>query len=143
MRSRLVSESEIRKMFNEGRYYERMQAGEFQARIVRQIPCRRGDRRIRNTMSQTVEYVDKFGNLVARPSVSQAGWIFGRIRKTGSKGAASRRRVVCPRHGRGLGFARKLVKAERKTQGVVGRQHAFQPLMHLGSDALERKFGWS
>lgn len=39
MRSRMVSEDEIRGLFNEGRYYERMKAGEFQARIVRQTPA--------------------------------------------------------------------------------------------------------
>lgn len=66
MATRRVSEDEIRQLFNEGRYYERMRAGEFHARIIRQNPHKRGDRRVRNTLSQTVEYWDKFGNLVAR-----------------------------------------------------------------------------
>ncbi|MBA2597666.1 MAG: hypothetical protein H0V00_13670 [Chloroflexia bacterium] len=66
MRFRVVNEDKIRKLFNDGRYYERMRAGEFQARIVRPILIRRGDRRIRNTMNQTVEYWDTFGNFIAR-----------------------------------------------------------------------------
>jgi hypothetical protein len=65
MRSRVVDQEEIRKLFNEGRYYERMQAGEFRAQIIRQVLVRRGDRRIRNAFSQTVQYWDRFGNLVA------------------------------------------------------------------------------
>ena len=66
MRSRLVDEDELRELFNEGRYYERMRAGEFYAHMVRQNPCTGGDRRIRGTMSQTVEYRDRSGNFAAR-----------------------------------------------------------------------------
>lgn len=61
-----MNEDEIRRLFNEGRYFERMLAGEFRVRIIRQNPRKRGDRKVRNTMSQTVEYWDRFGNLVAR-----------------------------------------------------------------------------
>ena len=56
MRSKVVDEDELRKLFNEGRYYERMQAGEFRAQMIRHVLVRRGDRRIRNTFSQTVQY---------------------------------------------------------------------------------------
>lgn len=66
MRSRRVSEDELRGMFNKGRYYERMRAGEFHAEIIRQAPVTRGDRRIRNAKSQFVEYRDTFGTLIAR-----------------------------------------------------------------------------
>jgi hypothetical protein len=62
----LVSKDLLRGMFNEDRYCERMLEGEFQARIVAQNRKRRGDSRVRNTLSQTVEYWDKFGNLIAR-----------------------------------------------------------------------------
>ena len=66
MPPRYVGEDELRRMFNEGRYFERMQAGEFRAVIVAQNPRKRGDRQARRTMSQTVEYWDKYGNKIAR-----------------------------------------------------------------------------
>ena len=66
MGPRYVSEDELRRIFNEGRYYERMRKGEFHPRMIEEKPCKRGDRRIRNTMSQTVEYWDNFGRFIAR-----------------------------------------------------------------------------
>jgi hypothetical protein len=66
MRSQFVSEDELRRIFNEGQYYDRMLSGEFRAEIVSQNRRRRGDHRVRNTLSQTVEYWDKFGNRIAR-----------------------------------------------------------------------------
>jgi hypothetical protein len=66
MRSRRVSEEELRRMFNDGKYYERMRAGEFHAQILRQSPVTRGDRQIRNSKSQFVEYRDTFGIVIAR-----------------------------------------------------------------------------
>jgi hypothetical protein len=65
MPTRRVSEEELRRLFNEGRYYERMLAKEFRTEIVRENPRRRGDRRIRKTRSQIVEYWDEFGVRVA------------------------------------------------------------------------------
>ena len=56
----------MRRLFNTGRYYERMLAGEFRPKIIGEIPRRRGDRRIRGSRSQTVEYWDRFGMLIAR-----------------------------------------------------------------------------
>lgn len=53
-------------MFNEGRYFERMLAGEFRAVIVSQNRRRRGDRQVRGMMSQTVDYWDDQGHKVAR-----------------------------------------------------------------------------
>jgi hypothetical protein len=52
-------------MFNEGRYYERMKNGEFRATILRERLVRRGDRRVRKTKSQTVEYLDRLGRRIA------------------------------------------------------------------------------
>lgn len=66
MITRRVSEDELRRRFNEERYYERMKNGEFREEIVSQWPRRGGDRRVRNTMSQIVDYRDRFGNRVAR-----------------------------------------------------------------------------
>lgn len=53
------------RIFNENRYYERMKDGEFRSEIVKQSRRRGGDRNVRNTMSQTVEYRDGFGRRVA------------------------------------------------------------------------------
>jgi adenylate kinase family enzyme len=66
MVTKRVSEDELRRMFNEGHYYERMKNGEFQEVIVSRNPRRRGDRRVRKTESQIVDYQDKYGNRVAR-----------------------------------------------------------------------------
>jgi hypothetical protein len=66
MRSEYVDEDELRRIFNEGRYYERMLAGEFHRTIIDQRRRRRGDRNVRNAWSQTVEYRDTYGNIVAR-----------------------------------------------------------------------------
>jgi hypothetical protein len=65
MRSRFVSEVELRRIFNEYRYFERMQEGEFHSHIVKQSRRRGGGPRVRNAMSQTVEYRDKQGRRVA------------------------------------------------------------------------------
>ena len=65
MPTKVVDEDELRRLFNEGRYYERMRAGEFRTVIVREYRRRGGDRRVRNTKSQFVEYWDRSGNLVA------------------------------------------------------------------------------
>lgn len=65
MRSQFVSEAELRRIFNENRYFERMQEGEFRSRIVKQTRRRGGDPRVRNAMSQTVEYWDRQGRRVA------------------------------------------------------------------------------
>ena len=65
MRSEFVSEVEVRRIFNENRYFERMQEGEFRSRIVKQNRRRGGDRRVRNAMSQTVEFFDMQGRRVA------------------------------------------------------------------------------
>lgn len=81
MRSKRVHEAEIRRLFNEGRYYERMKAGEFRAYIVRQKLVIGGDRRIRGTTSETVEYVDNHGNFVAR--VHQFRWPNGMLGASG------------------------------------------------------------
>lgn len=81
MRSKRVHEAEIRRLFNEGRYYERMKAGEFHAFIVRQKLVSGGDRRIRGTTSETVEYVDSHGNFVAR--VHQFRWPDGSLGASG------------------------------------------------------------
>lgn len=62
---RRVSEQELRRIFNEGRYFERMLANEFDIKIVYDMPQRRGDRRIRGSRSQLVEYWDKSGDLIA------------------------------------------------------------------------------
>ena len=37
MRSQFVSEAELRRIFNENRYFERMQEGEFRSRIVSRL----------------------------------------------------------------------------------------------------------
>jgi hypothetical protein len=66
MRVKYVSDDELQRIFNEGRYYERMLAGEFHAHMIGQKRYKRGDRRVRNTMSQTVEYRDEFGRFIAR-----------------------------------------------------------------------------
>lgn len=65
MRSKFVSEVELRRIFNENRYFERMQEGELHSYIVKQNRRRGGDRRVRNAMSQTVEYRDQHGRRVA------------------------------------------------------------------------------
>ncbi len=65
MLTKRVSEKERRRLFNEGRYYEWMLAGEFKAIIESEIPRRRGDRRIRGSKSQVVESWDKSGVLIA------------------------------------------------------------------------------
>lgn len=65
MRSRFVSEVELLRIFNENRYFERMREGEFHSYIVKQSRRRGGDRRVRNAMSQTVEYRDQHGRRVA------------------------------------------------------------------------------
>lgn len=82
MLTKRVSENELRRLFNEGRYYERMLAGEFKAIIVSEIPRRRGDRRIRGSRSQFVEYWDKSGVLIAR--------VHQYRKKDGSLGASGR-----------------------------------------------------
>lgn len=82
MAIKYVCEDELQRIFNDGRYYERMRAGELRAHIVRERHCRRGDRRIRNTMSQTVEYRDRFGGLIARVHQFR--------RRDGSSGASGR-----------------------------------------------------
>jgi hypothetical protein len=82
MRSKYVNEDELRRIFNEGRYFERMHAGEFHERIIRQNRRRTGDRRVRDTMSQLVENWDKFGNMVAR--------VHQYRRKDGSLGGSGR-----------------------------------------------------
>ena len=58
-----VSPSEIRHRFNEGRYFERLQEGEFVAEvtIVRPAPTRFA----RGTTSQMVAYRDHAGRTVA------------------------------------------------------------------------------
>ena len=66
MPTRRVSEFELRRLFNDGRYYERAQAREFRTVIVSENRRQGGDRRIRNSKSQIVEYWDKFGTLIAR-----------------------------------------------------------------------------
>ncbi len=65
MRSKFVSEDELRRIFNENHYYERMQAGEFRTVIVNQTRHRGGDRKVRNSLSETVEYRDRYGRRVA------------------------------------------------------------------------------
>lgn len=61
-----VDADELRRMFNVGRYYERVLAGEFQATVVRQNRPRRENRQPPGTRSQTVEYRDADGHLIAR-----------------------------------------------------------------------------
>ena len=66
MITKRVSEDERRRIFNDGRYYERMKIGEFRQVTVYERLRKSGDRRIRNTMIQIVDYRDRFGNTLAR-----------------------------------------------------------------------------
>jgi hypothetical protein len=66
MVTKRVSEDELRRLFNEGRYCERMKSGEFREVIVSRIRRRHGDRRVRNTESRIADYFDEDGIRVAR-----------------------------------------------------------------------------
>jgi hypothetical protein len=66
MATKRVSEDELRKMFNEGRYYERTKNGELRTVIISRNPRRGGDRRVRNSESQIMDYFDRNGHRVAR-----------------------------------------------------------------------------
>ena len=66
MRIVRVSEFELRRIFNEGRYHERLQSGEFHSTIVNEVRRKHGDHRVRNTRSQVVDYRDKHWQRVAR-----------------------------------------------------------------------------
>lgn len=61
-----VSAAELRQRFNDGRYWERMQAGEFNLILVQErhpSPWRSGQPTC--TRSQIIAYVDKRGHRVA------------------------------------------------------------------------------
>ena len=65
MRSLRVTEAELRQIFNERHFYERMQNGEFRSYILHLTRRRSGDRRVRHPMSRMVEYRDHIGRRVA------------------------------------------------------------------------------
>jgi hypothetical protein len=66
MPPKFVSEDEIRQMFNEGRYFERVQSGELRAVTIGQNRPKRKNRQVRGAKSETVDYLDEYGRRVAR-----------------------------------------------------------------------------
>jgi hypothetical protein len=60
-----VDEETLRRMFNEGRYYERALAGEFRVNVVYDSPAGAASRQPKGTKSQILEYWDKYGRRIA------------------------------------------------------------------------------
>jgi hypothetical protein len=62
---REIDEEEMRKLFNDGRYFERARAGEFRVVIVADTRASRRSGQPHGTRSQEIHYCDKYGRTVA------------------------------------------------------------------------------